>query len=144
MCLDPTLQVTHLNRWTLSKVIRTDIFRRAVPWGRIILATGKLPNDLNLSMRQRFAAALAPLALLGLASAPVAALLGANALAVGLLTPVVASLALHLPLLRFFHRAAGLRFALGGWLFHQVHLTYSAATMAALCVERVLRPASAG
>jgi hypothetical protein len=144
MRLDPTLQVTHLNRWTLPKVIRTDIFRRAVPWGRLILATGRLPNDLNLSTDQRIAAALAPFVLLGLASAPVAALLGAEVLAGALAAPVVASLVIHAPLLRFFHRAAGLGFALGGWLFHQVHLTYSAATMVALCMARVVRPASAG
>ena len=144
MRLDPTLQVTHLNRWTLAKVIRTDIFRRAVPWGRIILATGKLPNDLNLDTRQRVAAALAPFVLLGLAGAPVAAAFGAGSLACVLLAPAVASLALHASLLRFFRRAAGLRFALGGWLFHQVHLTYSAATMAVLYVERVVRPTSAG
>jgi GT2 family glycosyltransferase len=144
MRLDPTLQVTHLNRWTLPKVIRTDIFRRAVPWGRLILATGKLPNDLNLSTKQRVAAALAPLALLGLAGAPIAALLGAEILVGALVLPVVASFALHAPLVRFFHRAAGLRFALGGWLFHQVHLTYSAATMAVLCGERVVRRAWRG
>lgn len=142
MLLDPTLQVTHLNRWTLPKVIRTDIFRRAVPWGRIILATGKLPNDLNLDTRQRVAAALAPFVLFGLAGAPIAAFLGAKAIAGVLVAPVVASLALHAPLLRFFRRAAGLRFAIGGWIFHQVHLTYSAATMAALYVERVVRPTS--
>jgi GT2 family glycosyltransferase len=139
MRLDPTLQVTHLNRWTIPKVIRTDIFRRAIPWGRLLLASGELPNDLNLDWRHRVAAALAPFVLLGLAGAPLAAWGGARPLAAALVAPVAASLLLHAPLLRFFRRAAGLRFALGGWLFHQVHLVYSAATMVMLYVERAVR-----
>ncbi len=141
--LDPTLHVTHLKHWTIAGVIRADIFNRAIPWGRLILATGELPNDLNLAWPQRLAAALAPFCLVGLVGAPIAAVLGAPIVTAVFLVPVTASLLFHLPMIRFFTRAEGPLFGLSGWAFHQVHLTYSAATMAVLVIERAIRPASA-
>lgn len=130
MRLDPDLQVTHLKRWTLRSVIDTDIRCRAIPWARLILETGELPNDLNLGMAERVAAAFAPLALV----APFAALwaaatahwgIGALALAV-----LGVSAALHRNMLRELARIRGAAFAVGAVAFHQVHLTYSAVTMA--------------
>lgn len=47
------IQVTHLKRWTLWGMIRTDVFDRGIPWTRLILREGSLPNDLNTSMAQR-------------------------------------------------------------------------------------------
>lgn len=140
--LDPTLHVTHLKYWTLGGVVRADIFHRAVPWGRLILATGHMPNDLNLAFAQRVAAALAPLTLAGLAATPVLFALGAGPPALLFLLPALGSLALQARLLLFFSRAAGPAFGIGAWLFHQVHLTYSAVTMAVLVAERLFRPAA--
>ena len=34
------LQVTHLKRWTLREVVRTDILRRGVPWTLLMLRSG--------------------------------------------------------------------------------------------------------
>jgi cellulose synthase/poly-beta-1,6-N-acetylglucosamine synthase-like glycosyltransferase len=141
--LDPTLHVTHLKHWTVGGVIRADIFNRAVPWGRLILASGQMPNDLNLAWSQRVAAAIAPLALLGLLGAPALALAGLPVPAAIVALPTVASFVFHLPMMRFFSRAVNPLFALGGWLFHQLHLSYSAATMAVLVIERAIKPASA-
>ena len=135
--LDPDLQVTHLKRWTLRSVVETDIRCRALPWGRLILETG-IPNDLNLRSGQRVAAAVAPIALAGLAIAPVAVLLGMPAMLALSLTPVCASLLLQRDALRFFGRLRGYSFAIRYWLFQQVHLSYSAATMA-ICVLLHLR-----
>lgn len=60
--LDKGLQATHLKRWTLGSVITTDIIYRAIPWSRLILETGKVPDDLNLKRGQRLSVALMGLA----------------------------------------------------------------------------------
>jgi GT2 family glycosyltransferase len=132
--LDPALQVTHLKHWTLRSVVETDIRHRAIPWAELILRSGSMPDDLNLERSQRVAAALAPVAL----SSPVLITLGAlwaqpwiaavAALCLG------ASLHLHRNLLAFFRNTRGASFAVRAWMFHQVHLTYSATTLAACAV----------
>jgi glycosyltransferase involved in cell wall biosynthesis len=50
------VQVTHLKRWSLWDIIRTDLRDRAVPWSRLIARTQRLPNDLNLSWSSRVSA----------------------------------------------------------------------------------------
>jgi glycosyltransferase involved in cell wall biosynthesis len=60
--LDKGLQGTHLKSWNLYSLVRTDISCRAMPWSRLILATKKLPNDLNLKVGQRVSFALVALA----------------------------------------------------------------------------------
>jgi hypothetical protein len=139
MRLDPGLQVTHLKRWTLLSVVETDVRQRAVPWSRLVLETGRLPDDLNLRRSQRLAAALAPFALLGALGAPMAALAGRPLLAAASLGALLASLVLCLDLVRCFWRRRGPVFALGGWLFHQVHLCYSAATFTVLAAWELSR-----
>ncbi len=138
--LDPDLQVKHLKRWTFQSVVETDIRCRAIPWSRLILEHGDLPNDLNLRSSQRLAGAIAPLVLLAVVGGPLAGL-GllfprlnpgppnlAALIVVGSFLVVALSLLLSSRLVRGFARIRGLRFALGGWLFHQLHLTYSAVT----------------
>lgn len=56
--LDDRIRVTHLKHWTLWKMIRSDIFDRAVPWTRLILRAGKAPNSLNITTSQRTSVAL--------------------------------------------------------------------------------------
>jgi len=58
--LDPELQVTHLKRWTFRSLVATEVRHRAIPWARLVLQHGALPNDLNLRTSQRFAAARIP------------------------------------------------------------------------------------
>lgn len=38
--LDPTIQGTHLKRWTLGIMLRTDIRDRGIPWMRLLLQRG--------------------------------------------------------------------------------------------------------
>ena len=124
--LDPDLQVTHLKRWTFRTVVETDVFHRALPWARLIRETGELPDDLNLRRSQRLAAAVAPLTLLALPLGPWAAATGRLALAAACGAAVAASLALSGGMVACFTRNVGPGFAVGAWLFHQVHLVYSA------------------
>lgn len=56
--LDKSLQGTHLKKWTLWSVIRTDIQCRAIPWARLMLETKRTPNDLNVKVLQRISGVL--------------------------------------------------------------------------------------
>ena len=53
--LDPALQATHLKRWTLSEMVRTDFARRGVPWTELLLERGG-STALNLGWRHRLSA----------------------------------------------------------------------------------------
>ena len=39
--LDPMLQGTHRKYWSLKGMVRTDLWHRAVPWSRLLLASGR-------------------------------------------------------------------------------------------------------
>lgn len=56
--LDRTIQVTHMKHWTLWGMIKCDVLYRGVPWTRLLLKEGGVPNDLNLRVEQRVAAFL--------------------------------------------------------------------------------------
>ncbi len=58
IALDPMIQVNHLKRWTLRKMVMTDIWWRGMCWTRLILASGCMPNDLNLRYSSRISVAL--------------------------------------------------------------------------------------
>jgi hypothetical protein len=38
------------------QVVHTDVFRRAIPWSKLLLSQRSLPNDLNLRMENRISA----------------------------------------------------------------------------------------
>ncbi len=56
--LNKHIQVQHLKQWTLKGMLVSDIRERALPWTRLILEYGTLPNDLNLRVSQRVSALL--------------------------------------------------------------------------------------
>lgn len=60
------IRASHTKRWTLYSTIFTDVFRRGVPWTRLLMASGPLPRDLNLSYTQRINVALTGIAELAL------------------------------------------------------------------------------
>jgi GT2 family glycosyltransferase len=65
--LRPEVQVTHLKRWTLPGMIRTDILLRAKPWTLLLHRyRNRHMGNLNTSMRERLSAAVALTALLSL------------------------------------------------------------------------------
>ena len=64
------LEVTHLKRWTLTSLIRTDVRQRALPWSALLLADGHIPDHLNVSRRARLAVALMAILLTSLLAAP--------------------------------------------------------------------------
>lgn len=56
--LDPRIQVTHLKRWTLWDLVRTDVLRRGVPWFLLMLRNRRMPSDLNVTVTHRLSVAL--------------------------------------------------------------------------------------
>ncbi len=118
--LDREIQGTHLKRWKLGTVIRTDITCRAIPWSRLILESREAPNDLNLKRSQRVSAALVALA----AAALPLALWRVDLLVL----PVIALLTvvlLNRNLFAFFRRQRGLGFAIACIPLHLLYFLYS-------------------
>ncbi|MDQ3678438.1 MAG: glycosyltransferase [Actinomycetota bacterium] len=66
--LVPAARGTHLKRWTLRSMLRTDFAARGVPWVTLMLERGSAGRSLNLERRQRLAAAGAVLALAAVAA----------------------------------------------------------------------------
>ncbi len=127
----PELQGTHLKVWRLVNLVHTDVFRRALPWSRLIHSHAALADTLNIGAGERINAGLALAALLSLA--------GATARLVPWWAPVAFAAAIaagNRELFIFFYRARGAIFAMRAVLFHQVYYLYSAATFAWCWLER--------
>ncbi len=127
------LKATHLKHWTMSGVIRTDIFCRAIPWSRLMLERGGLTDDLNVSKIERlravfaalfFASFLAPLISLQFWWAPIAMFAGA--------------IIINAHLFSFFNQCKGPLFALAAMAFQQVYYVYSSAAFAYCLLESKL------
>jgi glycosyltransferase involved in cell wall biosynthesis len=126
----PALQGTHLKDWRLLDLLRTEVWRRALPWTRLMLERTGLSDDLNVAVGERFRAALVAALLVGVAVAvwdpklwwlPVVftgAVIGGN-----------------WELVKFFRRRKSLAFTAAALLFHQGYYTYSSAAFAWAWVE---------
>ena len=55
----PQLKGTHLKTWYLHELLHTEIFKRALPWSRLLLERGALVDELNVSLAERVRAFLA-------------------------------------------------------------------------------------
>ena len=132
------MQATHLKRWTFRELLRSDIFRRAVPWSRVILAEPRASKDLNLNASARWSAA----AVLAFILACIAGFffplffIAAAAMAASLFL-------LNFDLYRFFKQKRGWFFVVRVIPLHWFYFFYSAttfATVVALAIpSRVLR-----
>jgi glycosyltransferase involved in cell wall biosynthesis len=134
--LEKSLQVKHLKRWTFGSLLYADIFRRAVPWSELVLESGRLVNDLNLSWSDRASAAIAgPLLMIPLALwFPYLAYVGA-----GLATAI---LLLNRELYIFFIRRRGLVFAATAFPMQVLYFLYSGITFTFCCAVHLARGAS--
>lgn len=68
LLLDPAIRGRHLKRWSLAGMVRTDLWRRGVPWTRLLLARGSRSGALNLGARHRASAVAALAVALGVAA----------------------------------------------------------------------------
>jgi glycosyltransferase involved in cell wall biosynthesis len=121
----PALQGTHLKIWRLTSVLHTDIFRRALPWSRLLLTGDGLHDDLNVGVGERLRAVLAALWV----GAILAAILGLTSWWVPSAMFLPLTLA-NLALAKFFFYRKGVLFFITGLLFHQVYYLYSTAAFA--------------
>jgi len=121
--LDKNLQGTHLKRWTLRSVIRTDVCCRAMPWTRLILETRSAPDDLNLRDGQRLSVGLVGLACLAVLLAP----LHTAAVPVAA-AAMLAVMAVNRSLYAFFLSHRGVVFTAGAFLLHLLYFFYGGLT----------------
>jgi len=63
--LDPTIQGTHLKRWTLRSMLWTDFARRGIPWVSLQVRDRRMSAALNLGWRHRLSAAAVLVGVLG-------------------------------------------------------------------------------
>ena len=123
--LDPTLQATHLKRWSFATMVRSDVLHRALPWTDLIHRYRKLPNDLNLRVAGRISVALLLALVASLAAAawwPVAVIAS--------LAAAIALLAVNWPYYRFLGRRRGVVFAARAVPVHWLYLLYSGVVFA--------------
>ncbi len=118
--LDPSIQVTHLKRWTLVTLVRTDLGDRALPWLLLMMRDRRLPNDLNLRLAHRASVALVWLMMVVAG----VALTGARPALVLIAAIATGLLALNFDLYRFFARKRGLAFALASIPLHWFYYWY--------------------
>jgi cellulose synthase/poly-beta-1,6-N-acetylglucosamine synthase-like glycosyltransferase len=114
--LDRELQVKHLKVWTLGSMIRTDVAKRALPWTRLIRATGVAPGALNLRPAQRWSVGLTALLPLLSVASPLEPILLIPAGAV-----VLAIVTLNAGFYRFLRTARGNWFALASVPLHLIY-----------------------
>jgi GT2 family glycosyltransferase len=122
--LHKATQVTHLKRWTLRSVIRTDVRCRAIPWTRLILEQNQAPDDLNLKAGQRVSVVLVALACILLAASLVFAPFRFPALELAA-SAILVVIALNRALYGFFVRQRGLLFTFAAIPLHLLYFVYS-------------------
>ena len=137
-----SLQVKHLKHWTARSLLHADLIARALPWSQLILTSGVLINDLNLTLSSRLSALLVYGLLLTLGLAlhwPVLLWLA--------LLQALALLVLNADLYRFFLRKRGLLFTLAVIPWHWFYFFYGALAFAIALVQyhvrRLCRPGAA-
>ncbi len=118
--LEPAIQVQHLKRWTLMSMIRSDLFDRAIPWLRLMIRRGSMPNDLNAATHHRASVALVWLTLGALASIPWTAKAGL----VTAFLAIAGLLTVNVDLYRFFLHKRGAWFALRAAPMHWLYYGY--------------------
>jgi hypothetical protein len=124
--------VKHLKRWSISSLLRSDIFDRALPWTKLIWERGAV-DDLNLRAGQRASALLAIALLVALGFS----LFRPQALAIAAAC-VALLIALNAGLYRFFWRERGPLFTLCALPWHWFYFVYSTAAFAAGTLARLV------
>jgi glycosyltransferase involved in cell wall biosynthesis len=114
--LDKEVQGTHLKRWTLASMLRTDLGVRAIPWTRLLLSRRALPSDFSLDAGSRWSVVAAWLAVACAAGA-----VWQPRLVLGALLALGALAALNRELLGFLAARRGVGFAAAALLLHALY-----------------------
>jgi glycosyltransferase involved in cell wall biosynthesis len=100
--LDKAIQVGHLKQWSLPALLRTDFFLRAIPWSRLILRSGSMKNDMNITVSSRLSVLLSWLVVLLLSLVPLS-----SYFAIGAVLSLTLLLLVNRGLFLFFCRKRG-------------------------------------
>ncbi|HVO26473.1 MAG TPA: glycosyltransferase family A protein [Candidatus Margulisiibacteriota bacterium] len=140
--LAPEIQVTHLKRWTVTGLIRTDVFSRAIPWLLLMLRYRVVRRDLNVTAQDRASVALTWIMMVTAAALACGAV--SPRLAAALFAACAAGLCLaNFDFYRFLARKRGVSFVLRALPLHWLYSWYCGlAVPMALCVY-AWRPATA-
>ena len=138
--LDKSIQVKHLKGWDWRSVVKTDIFSRAVPWSKLIIETGLIPEDMNLRISDRVSSVLSGLMLvcvliiiLGLLGVYNREKLGIVAYFTGAI--IAALLILNRDLYGFFLKKRGIKFTLLAIPMHFFYYIYCGASFAVCWIQ---------
>jgi glycosyltransferase involved in cell wall biosynthesis len=116
------MQVTHLKKWGLLSLLKSDIVQRAIPWTKLSLYRG-LPGDLNFKLSDRLSGALACFLFLSFFLS-----FGIEFFSLLFLLAVIALICLNRKLYGFFLKQRGMNFVIAGMGFHWLYLFYSTVT----------------
>ena len=116
---------THQKDWNLAQLWKTDIFRRAVPWAKLIREGRGHANDLNLSRRERAAAIAAHLIWLA-----AAAFIWQPPLWPAFALTIAIYALLNAPFYAFLCQAAGPRAVIAGIFLHWCYHIYASVIFA--------------
>jgi glycosyltransferase involved in cell wall biosynthesis len=128
------LQVKHLKRWTAVSLVKTDFFKRALPWSELILKQKNLPNDLNINAASRLSVVSVYLLLIALCAAP---LVPKGLTVVG--ASVLVLLVLNRDFYLFLLRKRGPWFTIRILPWHWFYFFYSGLAFAIVNARHVLR-----
>jgi GT2 family glycosyltransferase len=107
---------THMKRWSLAEMVRTDIFSRGVPWAILLKRTGTIETDLNVKADQQACVALTGITILALICCAITA-----SAAVVALAALAAIVVLNRGFFGFLARRKGLAFACVALPLHLVY-----------------------
>jgi glycosyltransferase involved in cell wall biosynthesis len=116
IALEPRLMGTHLKRWTLYSMIKTDIFDRAVPWSTMILNRRRFTNALNTSAAHKLSVIATMLCFLCL----IMSLMFYQLIYVSAFCLLV-MIATNLHIIRYYIKEKGLFFGIGVIPLHFIH-----------------------
>ncbi len=121
--LNREIQATHLKKWELIPLVKTEIFCRAMPWSKLILTSQGMINDMNLKTNDRLSAGFVALSL------AVIPFIFFQPLLVFLLLAFLLMIAfLNRRIFKFFYDKKGFTFALLTFPWQFFYFFYSGAT----------------
>jgi len=126
------IQVKHHKRWTPMKLLKSDIFDRAIPWSKLLLTQDRLTNDLNINTTSRISTVIVYLLLLTIVSLPLMPLLSSL-----MIVWVCMLVWLNHETYRFLLAQRGFVFLIRSLFWHWLYFFYSG--MVFLCVSLYIR-----
>lgn len=123
--LDPGMLCKHLKVWTFGNSVHTDMFKRALPWSRLMIGREGVTNDLNTGNAEKLRAVVAWLLAFSILILPFD--LSNWTWVVSL---AIIAVAVNLDIAKFFYRVGGLGFAAKSMAYHQFYYMYASAVFA--------------